>query len=109
MATINRWIGIGRLVRDPELRVTPNGTSVCNFTMAINRPPAKDGSKETDFIDIVTFGKTAEACAQYLGKGKMVAVEGPLQVRTWEAKDGGKRKTVEVIGSGVQFLSPKES
>ncbi|HBQ25323.1 MAG TPA: single-stranded DNA-binding protein, partial [Syntrophomonas sp.] len=86
---------MGRLTRDPELRYTPNGTAVASFTVAIDR---KYNREETDFIPIVVWSKLAELCANYLGKGRLVAVEGRLQVRTYEAKDGQKRWVTEVIG-----------
>ena len=72
------------------------------------RQPGKDGNKETDFIDCVLFGKTAEATSRYCGKGKLVGIEGRIQVRNWEANDGSKRKSVEVICDNIQFLSPRD-
>ena len=107
MSNINRCVLVGRLGRAPELRVTPSGVSVANFSIAVDRRPNKDGSKETDWIDIVAFTQLAEVCTKYLDKGSMVGIEGRLQVREWEAKDGGKRRTTEVIADNVQFLTPK--
>ncbi|HHV15393.1 MAG TPA: single-stranded DNA-binding protein [Gelria sp.] len=98
---LNRVILIGRLTRDPELRYTPNGTAVASFTVAVNR---KYNREETDFIPIVVWAKLAELCANYLGKGRLVAVEGRIQVRTYEAKDGQRRWVTEVIGEDVRFL-----
>jgi single-strand DNA-binding protein len=98
---LNRVILIGRLTRDPELKYTTNGTAVATFTLAINRRFNKD---ETDFIDIVTWKGLAENCANYLGKGRLAAVEGRLQVRSYEAKDGQKRKVTEVVADDVRFL-----
>jgi single-strand DNA-binding protein len=98
---LNRVILIGRLTRDPELRYTPNGAAVCNFTLAINR---KFNREETDFIDIVVWQKLAENCANYLGKGRLAAVEGRLQVRTYETQEGQKRKVTEVVAEDVRFL-----
>lgn len=98
---LNRVILIGRLTRDPELRYTPNGAAVCKFTLAINR---KFNREETDFIDIVVWQKLAENCANYLGKGRLAAVEGRLQVRTYETQDGQKRKVTEVVAEDVRFL-----
>jgi single-strand DNA-binding protein len=98
---LNRVILIGRLTRDPELRYTPNGTAVASFTVAVNR---KFKREEADFIPIVVWTKLAEHCAKYLGKGRLVAVEGRLQVRTYEAQDGQKRWVTEVIGDDVRFL-----
>jgi len=99
---LNRVILIGRLTRDPELRYTQQGTAVARFTLAINR---KFKREETDFIDIVVWQKTAENCAQYLTKGQMAMVEGRLQVRSYEAQDGSKRKAVEVVAEDVRFLT----
>ncbi|MBO8159647.1 single-stranded DNA-binding protein [Thermosyntropha sp.] len=98
---LNRIILIGRLTRDPELKYTQNGLAVCRFTLAVNRKFNKD---ETDFIDIVVWRGLAENCATYLNKGQMAAVEGRLQVRTYEGQDGIKRKAVEVIADDVRFL-----
>lgn len=99
---LNRVILIGRLTRDPELRYTQQGTAVARFTLAINR---KFKREETDFIDIVVWQKLAENCAQYLTKGQLAMVEGRLQVRSYEAQDGQKRKSVEVVADDVKFLS----
>ncbi len=98
---LNKVILIGRLTRDPELKYTPNGTAVATFTLAVNRKFNRD---ETDFIDIVAWRGLAENCANYLGKGRMAAVEGRLQVRTFEGKDGQKRKATEVVADDVRFL-----
>jgi single-strand DNA-binding protein len=106
---MNKWIGIGRLTKDPELKYSQNGTAIATFTLAINRPfKNAQGEKETDFINIVIFGQTAENVANYLIKGKMAAVEGRIQVRSYETKDGQKRWVTEIIAENVQFLSPKE-
>lgn len=98
---LNRVILIGRLTRDPELKYTPNGTAVCTFTLAIDR---KFNKEETDFIDIVVWRGLAETCASYLGKGRLAAVEGRLQVRTYENQEGQKRKVTEVVADDVRFL-----
>ncbi|MGI6413460.1 MAG: single-stranded DNA-binding protein [Syntrophomonadaceae bacterium] len=98
---MNRVILIGRLTRDPELRYTPNGTAVCSFTLAVSRRYKRD---EADFIPVITWMKLAEHCANYLGKGRMVAVDGRLQVRSYQAQDGQKKWITEVIGEDVQFL-----
>ena len=102
----NRIILIGRLTRDPELRYTPSGQPVASFTLAVDRPfKNQNGEKETDFIDIVAWRKLAEQVSQYMTKGRLVAVEGRLQIRSYEAKDGsGKRKVAEVVADGVRFL-----
>jgi single-strand DNA-binding protein len=103
---LNRAILIGRLTRDPELRYTPSGTAVCNFTLAINR---KFNREETDFIDIIVWQKAAENAAQYLTKGSLCAVEGRIQVRTYETQEGHKRKAVEIVADDVRFLDSKKS
>lgn len=104
---LNKVILIGRLTRDPELRYTPNnGTPVAQFALAVDRFGSRE---EVDFIDIVVWNKQAESCAQYLSKGKLAAVVGRLQIRSYETKDGQKRRVAEVVAETVQFLSPKGS
>ena len=102
----NRIILIGRLTRDPELRYTPSGQPVASFSLAVDRPfKGQDGQKQTDFIDIVAWRKLAEQVGQYATKGRLVAVEGRLQIRSYEAKDGsGRRKVAEVVADAVRFL-----
>jgi len=99
---MNKCVLIGRLTKDPDLRYTPNGVAVAKFTLAVDRQFSKE--KETDFIPCVVWQKQAENCANYIGKGSLVAVEGRIQVRTYEAKDGGKRWATEVIAEQVRFL-----
>ncbi|MHB9144001.1 MAG: single-stranded DNA-binding protein [Symbiobacteriia bacterium] len=107
---LNRIILIGRLTRDPELRYTPGGKAVANFTLAVDRGRSNpQGQKEADFIDIVVWEKQAETVSQYLNKGRLVAVEGRLQIRSYEAQDGTKRKAAEVVASTVQFLDAKKT
>ena len=102
---MNRAILIGRLTKDPELKYTPNGVAVAKFTLAVDRPFVKQGgTRETDFIDIVVWQKQAENCAKYLGKGRLIAVEGRLQIRSYDAQDGTKRKAAEVVADNVKFL-----
>lgn len=102
---LNKIILIGRLVQDPELRYTPSGTAVTKFTLAVNRSRAnKQGESEADFIDIVVWQKQAEACANYLGKGRLVAVEGRLQIRSYDDSQGIRRKAAEVVANTVRFL-----
>ena len=102
---MNTVILIGRLVRDPEFKYTPNGNVVTTFTLAVDRPfKNQNGEKETDFIPIVTWNKLAENCDKHLGKGRLVAVEGRLQIRNYETQDGQKRKVAEVVANSVQFL-----
>ena len=106
---LNRIILIGRLTRDPELRYTPSGVAVARFTLAVERRQIKDREKETDFIDIVVFQKQAETCANYIGKGRLVAGEGRLQIRSYDDSQGIRRKAAEVIADSVRFLDwPKE-
>lgn len=102
---LNRIILIGRLTRDPELRYTPNGKAVANFTLAVDRNRGgAGGERETDFIDIVVWDKQAEVVAQYLNKGRLVVVEGRLQIRSYDAQDGTRRKVAEVVAQSVRFL-----
>lgn len=105
---LNRIVVIGRLTRDPELRSTSNGTPVATFTVAVDRNFSNNrDEKETDFIPVAVWRGLAETCGRYLSKGKMVAVEGRLQIRTYEANDGSKRTVAEIVADNVQFLSPK--
>lgn len=102
---MNHIVLIGRLTRDPELRYTPNGVAVANFDLAVDRPTTnQQGEKETDFIRIVVWQKQAENCANYLKKGRLCAVEGRLQIRSYTNQDGQKRWVTEVVASFVQFL-----
>ena len=102
----NKIILIGRLVRDPQLRYTENGTAVNNFTLAVERNySSKDGENDVDFIKIVTWRKLAETCAQHLGKGRLVAVEGSLQIKNNKSeKDGRTYINPEVVANNVRFL-----
>lgn len=104
----NRIILIGNLTKDPELRYTPQGTPVASFRIAVNSryKQAEESREETLFIDIITFGKQAETCSQYLSKGKTVLAEGRLQERRWES-DGQQRSKFEVVAQTVRFLSKK--
>jgi single-strand DNA-binding protein len=104
---LNRIVLIGRLTKDPEMRITPNGVSVCTFTLAVDRPKYKDWEKETDFINIVVWRKQAENCANYLAKGSMAAVDGRLQIRSYEGQDGQRRWITEVVADNVRFLSQR--
>ena len=106
MIILNKIILIGRLVRDPQLRYTSNGIAVCNFTLAVERNySSKDGENDVDFIKIVTWRKTAESCAQHLGKGRLVAVEGSLQIKNNKSeKDGRTYINPEVVANNVKFL-----
>ena len=102
---LNNVVLIGRLARDPEMRYTPQGKPVGGFTLAVDRPfTNQQGEREADFLDVVVWGKLAETCANHLSKGRLVAVSGRIQTRTWTAKDGSKRKAVEVVAEQVRFL-----
>ncbi|MGE5604498.1 MAG: single-stranded DNA-binding protein [Bacteroidota bacterium] len=102
---MNHIVLIGRLTRDPELRYTPNGVAVANFDLAVDRPTTnQQGERQTDFIRIVVWQKQAELCANYLKKGRLVGVEGRLQIRNYETQDGQKRRVAEVVANFVQFL-----
>lgn len=105
---LNKAILMGRLVADPELRRTPNNNSVTSFTLAVNRSFTRQGEQpQTDFIDIVAWGKTAEFVSRYFVKGQQVAVAGRIQTRMWGDKQGNKRKSVEVVAEEVHFAEPK--
>lgn len=98
---------VGNLTRDPELRQTPNGTSVCQFGVAVGRRYKDASGQWTDkasFFDVVVWGAQGESCAQYLSKGRQVAVDGRLEQRSWEAQDGTKRSKVEIIAESVIFV-----
>ncbi|HHT74074.1 MAG TPA: single-stranded DNA-binding protein [Firmicutes bacterium] len=102
---LNRIILIGRLVADPQLRYTQTGIAVANFTIAVDRPfLTQAGERETDFIDIVSWRKQAETVANHLSKGRLVAVEGRLQVRSYDDQNGIRRKAAEVVADQVRFL-----
>jgi single-strand DNA-binding protein len=107
-ANINRVVLVGNLTRDPELRHTPSGTAVCSLRIAVNtrRKDAATGEwgEKPNYFDITVWGNQGENCAQYLAKGRPVAVDGRLEWREWEAQDGTKRQAVEIIADSVQFL-----
>lgn len=101
---------LGRLTKDIEFRYMPNGKGVASFTLAVNRPfKNANGENEADFIPVVLFGKTAELAANYVHKGQRLLVEGRLQVRSYDAKDGSKRYVTEVIGNDIEFIEKKEA
>ena len=105
---LNRIILMGRLTRDPELRRTSSGTAVTSFSLAVDRDfKSQSGEKETDFIDIVAWRNTAEFVSKYFTKGRMAVVEGRLQIRDWTDKDGGKRRSAEVVADNVYFGDSK--
>ena len=105
---LNKIILMGRLTRDPELRRTGSGTAVTSFSLAVDRDfKSQSGEKETDFIDIVAWRGTAEFVSKYFTKGRMAVVEGRLQIRDWTDRDGGKRRSAEVIAENVYFGDSK--
>ena len=106
-ASINRVVLVGNLTRDPELRHTPSGTPVCSLRLAVNTRRKDESGQWTDkpnYFDITVWGQQGENCAQYLSKGRPVAIDGRLEWREWEAQDGSKRQAVEVVAESVQFL-----
>ena len=105
---LNKIIIMGRLTRDPELRRTGSGTAVTSFSLAVDRDfKSQNGEKETDFIDIVAWRSTAEFVSKYFTKGRMAVVEGRLQIRDWTDRDGGKRRSAEVVADNVYFGDSK--
>ena len=105
---LNKIILMGRLTRDPELRRTGSGTAVTSFSLAVDRDfKSQSGEKETDFIDCVAWRNTAEFVSSYFTKGRMAVVEGRLQIRDWTDKDGGKRRSAEVVADNVYFGDTK--
>ena len=105
---MNKIILLGRLTRDPEVRYTPTGKVVCQFTLAVDRPFAnQEGQREADFIPVVIWGKQAETCGNSLTKGQRALVEGRLQIRSYDGKDGNKRWITEVSLIASSLLSVK--
>lgn len=107
---VNKVILVGRLGRDPELRYTTSGTPVANFSLATDEfwsDPNGERQRRTEWHNIVAWSKLAEICNQYLNKGKLVYVEGRLQTREWDDRDGNKRRTTEVVASDMRMLGPK--
>lgn len=106
---LNRVVLVGRLTKDVELRYTPNGVAVGNFTMAVNRPFGnQEGKKEADFINCVVWRKQAENTANYTSKGNLIGIDGRLQTRSYENSEGKKVFITEVVCDSVQFLEPKK-
>lgn len=106
---LNRVILMGRLVADPELKTTPSGVSVTSFRIAVDRSYVKSGEeRKADFIDIVCWRQTAEFVCRYFGKGSLIAVEGQLQSRTYQAKDGTNRYVLEVVADNVSFTGERK-
>ena len=112
MAGINKVILVGNLGADPEIRYTPTGTAVANFRLATSETRVnKEGQKETktEWHRIVTFGKLAEICGEYLSKGKQVYIEGRIQTRNWDDKDGNKKYITEIVANTMQMLGSKDA
>ena len=112
MANINRVVLVGNLTRDPELRHTPSGTAVCKLRIAVNTRQKDQSTGEwgdkPNYFDVTVWGNQAESCAQYLSKGRPVAIDGRLEWREWDATDGsGKRQAVEIVAENVQFLGSR--
>lgn len=108
--SVNKWIGIGNLTRDPELKYTPAGTAVCNFSIACNeRFKTKDGEQQekVEYVNIVAWRQLAEVCGKWLTKGKQVYVEGRLTTRKWQDRDGQDRYTTEIEITQMQMLGGK--
>ena len=107
---MDRVFLIGNLTRDPEMRSTQSGVAVCNFTIAVNRRfrNPQTGQQETDFLNVIAWRQLAELCDKYLAKGRKVAVTGSIQTRTYEAKDGSKRNTFDIVADEVEFLSQNQ-
>ena len=105
---LNKIFIMGRLTRDPELRRTQSGTPVTSFSLAVDRDyKTQSGEKETDFIDVVAWRATAEFVAKYFTKGRMAVVEGRLQIRAWQDKEGNNRRSAEVVADNVYFGDSK--
>lgn len=105
---LNRIVLIGRLTADPELRHTQTGKPVAKFTLAVDRTfKDANGKLQVDFINVVVWGKIGELSAQYLAKGKVAAVDGRLEIQSYDAKDGTKRQAAQVVADQVRFLTPR--
>jgi len=102
--SMNKWNGIGNLTRDPEYRESANGTSICTFSIAVNRPKDKDGNSKADFIPVKALGKQAEVCSRYLHKGSRIGVVGTLTSYTYETDDGQRHFKMEVLMQDLTFL-----
>lgn len=106
---MNKWLGLGRLTKDPELRYTNNNTAVCSFTIAVDRGYRKQGEeKQVDFIPVVAWDKQGEFVSKYFRKGQQMAVVGRLQIRSWEDNEGKKRYTTEIVASECFFAGDKK-
>ena len=112
MANINRVVLVGNLTRDPELRHTPSGMAVCKLRVAVNTRQKDQATGQwgdkPNYFDVTVWGNQGESCAQFLSKGRPVAIDGRLDWREWDAQDGTKRQAVEIIADNVQFLGSRE-
>lgn len=107
---INRWVGVGRLTKDPSLSYTQSGVAVCRFTLACNRPfKSGEGEQQADFINCVTWRKQAENTANFLRKGSLTGIEGRIQTSSFDGQDGKRVFMTEVVADSVQFLEPRNS
>jgi single-strand DNA-binding protein len=109
-ANINRVVLVGNLTRDPELKSLPSGTSVCSLRIAVNSRRRDESGTWVDkpnYFSVSVFGNQAESCSQYLSKGRPVAIDGRLDWREWQAQDGSKRESVEIVAESVQFLGSR--
>ena len=104
---MNHFVGIGRLVRDPNVKYTQGGKAYASFTLAIDRRKSGEGNPQADFISCVAWEKTAEVISQYCTKGKKIAVEGRIQIRSYDANDGTKRYVTEVVVNSMEFCDSK--
>lgn len=106
---MNKWIGLGRLVKDPEVKYTESGKVVTQFTLAVNRPfTNQQGQNEADFIPVVVWGKQAELIGNSCAKGHRLLVEGRIQIRSYDGKDGTKRWVTEIIANNFEFIERRE-
>mgnify|MGYP000991265883 FL=1 len=106
---MNHFVGIGRLTRDPNVKYAQSGKACAKFTLAVDRRKSTDGNQQADFIQCVAWEKTAEVISQYCTKGKKIAVEGRIQTRSYDAKDGAKRYVTEVVVNNMEFCDSKGS
>jgi single-strand DNA-binding protein len=106
---MNKLTIIGGIVRDPELRTTATGLSVCTFTVAVNRRRTQEGQPDADFFRVTAWRALGENCAKYLTKGRKVCVVGPVSISTYTGNDGKTRANMEVTADDVEFLTPKEN
>lgn len=108
---MNRVLLTGRLTADPELRYTQSGQALVRFAIAVNRrvlnPETNNWEEETTYVPVVVWGKLAETCATYLQKGRLVAIDGRLRIRSFTTQEGEKRKVTEVVAQNVHFLGPR--